>query len=106
MLERPDSGCRGSRGSAYASTPSIRTFIIGVGANTAARFNLENFARSGGTQTPFLVEDGNLTETFVDTILNIAASNLACDFGIPPPPGGMMLNPGSRAGRLHTGLHG
>jgi hypothetical protein len=78
---------------AYAGSPSIRTFIIGVGANTAARFNLENFARSGGTKTPFLVEDGDLTQTFVDTILNIAASNLACDFSIPPPPMGMNLNP-------------
>jgi hypothetical protein len=78
---------------AYAGSPSIRTFIIGVGADTGARFNLDNFARSGGTQTPFLVEDGNITESFVDTILNIAASNLACDFSIPPPPQGMTLNP-------------
>jgi len=78
---------------ALDGTPSIKTFIIGVGANTGARFNLENFARSGGTQTPFLVEDGDLTETFVDTILNIAVSNLACDFAVPAPPAGQMLNP-------------
>jgi hypothetical protein len=78
---------------AYSGSPSIRTFIIGVGANTGARFNLENFARSGGTKTPFLVEDGDLTQTFVDTILNIAASNLACDFSIPAPPNNMVLDP-------------
>jgi hypothetical protein len=78
---------------AFAATPSIRTFIIGVGADTGARFNLENYARSGGTRTPFLVEDGDLTNGFVDTILNIAVSSLACDFAVPPPPTGQVLNP-------------
>lgn len=90
---------------AFAGTPSIRTFVIGVGANTGARFNLENFARSGGTQNPFLVDDGNITQTFVDTVLNIASSNLACDFIIPPPPAGQQLSP-DRVQVIYTPANG
>ena len=78
---------------AYAGTPSVRTFIIGVGANTNGKLNLDNYARSGATQTPFLVDDGNITQSFVDTVLNIAAQNLSCDFTIPPPPPGQQLQP-------------
>jgi hypothetical protein len=78
---------------AYNATPSIRTFVIGAGANSAARFNLDSFARSGGTQSAFVVEDGNFARDFVDAVSKMAASLLACDFAIPPPPAGQTLNP-------------
>jgi hypothetical protein len=73
---------------ALADTPSVRTFIIGIGE--IAQFNLDNYARSGGTNEPFIVSDANVVDDFVDTVLNIAVSNLACDFRIPDPPTGQI----------------
>ena len=70
-------------------TPSVRTFVIGIGG--VGRVNLENYARSGGTTQPFIVSDTNVVSSFVDTVLNIAASNLACDFGCRLRPLGQQL---------------
>jgi hypothetical protein len=76
---------------ALAGTPSVRTFIIGIGG--VGRVNLDNYARAGGTGQPFIVSDTNVVGNFVDTVLNIAASNLACDFSLPTPPAGQQLLP-------------
>lgn len=67
----------------YNGTPSIRTYVIGVGA--VARFNLQSYAQSGGTVQAYTVDDGDVTATFVDTVANITSSPLACEFQIPPP---------------------
>jgi hypothetical protein len=67
----------------YNGTPSIRTYVIGVGE--VAKFNLQSYAQSGGTVQAYTVDDGDVTATFVDTLSNITSSKLECNFQIPPP---------------------
>jgi hypothetical protein len=74
----------------YESPQHIRTFVIGVG--DVARFNLNNYARSGGTRRAFLTDSGNITRTFVEALGNIRNSELACEYQIPTPPEGMKLD--------------
>jgi hypothetical protein len=74
----------------YESPEHIRTFVIGVG--DIARFNLDNFARSGGTNKAYLTDAGDVTTTFVDALNNITNRALACEYQLPPPPDGMKLD--------------
>jgi len=74
----------------YESAERIRTFVIGVG--DVAKFNLDNYARSGGTKTAYLTDAGDVTSTFVDALNNITNSALACEYQLPPPPDGMKLD--------------
>jgi hypothetical protein len=67
----------------FQGTPSIRTYVIGVG--TIAGFNLRSYAQEGGTVNAFTVDDGDVTNSFVETLNNITESPLACQFEIPPP---------------------
>jgi hypothetical protein len=75
--------------------------VIGVGDTYTGRFDLANFARSAGTEAPLMVQDGNFVQEFVDAVRKIAGSNIACDFAIPPPPPGLLLNP-DRVQLVHT----
>jgi hypothetical protein len=74
----------------YESPEHIRTFVIGVG--DVAKFNLENYARAGGTQHAYLTDDGDVTNTFVDALNNITNRALACEYQLPPAPDGMKLD--------------
>ena len=74
----------------YESAEHIRTFVIGVG--DVARFNLDNYARSGGTDEAFLTESDNVSESFVEALNNITNSELACEYRIPAPPDGMKID--------------
>jgi Mg-chelatase subunit ChlD len=74
----------------YESAEHIRTFVIGVG--DVAKFNLDNYARSGGTKKAYLTDAGDVTTTFVDALNNITNRALACDYQLPPPPDGMKLD--------------
>jgi len=76
----------------YESAEHIRTFVIGVG--DVAKFNLDNYARSGGTKTAYLTDAGDVTTTFLDALNNITNSALACEYQLPPPPDGMKLDTG------------
>jgi hypothetical protein len=76
--------------SGYESAEHIRTFVIGVG--DVAKFNLDNYARSGGTKTAYLTDAGDVTSTFVDALNNITNRALACEYQLPPPPDGMKLD--------------
>jgi hypothetical protein len=75
----------------YQSAQHIRTFVIGVG--DVAKFNLDNYARSGGTGRAFLTDSGDITRTFVEALGNIRNRDLACQYQIPTPPEGMKLDP-------------
>jgi hypothetical protein len=75
----------------YQSPQHIRTFVIGVG--DVAKFNLDNYARSGGTGRAFLTDSGDITRTFVEALGNIRNRDLACQYQIPTPPEGMKLDP-------------
>ncbi len=68
----------------YTTDPRIKTYVIGVG--DVARFNLENYARAGGTVDPFLTDEANASESFVEALLNITDSEIACEYEIPDPP--------------------
>jgi hypothetical protein len=74
----------------YEGPQHIRTFVIGVG--DVAKFNLDNYARSGGTQRAFLTDSGDITRTFVQALGNIRNRELACEYQIPTPPEGMKLD--------------
>jgi len=74
----------------YESPEHIRTFVIGVG--DVAKFNLDNYARSGGTHKAYLTDAGDVTTTFVDALNNITNRALACEYQLPPPPDGMKLD--------------
>jgi hypothetical protein len=67
----------------FEGTPSIRTYVLGVGQ--VAAFNLRSYAQEGGTVSAFTVDDADVTGSFVETLNNITESPLACQFDIPPP---------------------
>jgi hypothetical protein len=74
----------------YESPEHIRTFVVGVG--DVAKFNLDNYARAGGTRKAYLTDAGNVTTSFVDALNNITNRALACEYQLPPPPDGMKLD--------------
>jgi hypothetical protein len=74
----------------YKGSGHIRTFVIGVG--DVAKFNLDNYARAGGTTKAFLTDAGDVTSSFVGALNNISNRKLACEYKIPAPPAGMKLD--------------
>lgn len=74
----------------YESDQHIRTFVIGVG--DVAKFNLDNYARAGGTGKAFVTDAGDVTSSFVAALNNISNRDLACEYQIPAPPEGMKLD--------------
>jgi hypothetical protein len=74
----------------YESDQHIRTFVIGVG--DVAKFNLDNYARAGGTTKAFVTDAGDVTQSFVEALNNISNRDLACEYQIPTPPEGMKLD--------------
>jgi hypothetical protein len=66
---------------AAEESPPVRTYVIGL----AAGFNLDTIARSGGTQKAFLLDEGDITGSFVTTLSNISNNQLACEYEIPAP---------------------
>jgi hypothetical protein len=74
----------------YESPQHIRTFVIGVG--DVAKFNLDNYARAGGTGRAFLTDSGDVTSSFVTALGNITNRELACEYQLPMPPSGMKLD--------------
>jgi len=75
----------------YESAEHVRTFVIGVG--DVARFNLDNYARAGGTRSAYLTDAGDVTTSFVEALNNITNRALACEYQLPAPPDGMKLDP-------------
>jgi hypothetical protein len=66
---------------AYAGTPSISTFVIGVGSDLTA---LNGIAMAGGTGTATLVDTGtNAQQQFLDALDAARKSAIPCDFTIP-----------------------
>lgn len=76
----------------YESAERVRTFVIGVGE--VAKFNLDNYARAGGTKSAYLTDAGDITSSFVDALNNITSRALACEYQLPPAPDGMKLDTG------------
>jgi len=71
---------------ALAGTPSVMTFVIGVGSSLAA---LNGIAAAGGTTQAFLVDTGgNVNQQFLDAMNAIRHAALGCNYLIPTPTDG------------------
>jgi hypothetical protein len=88
---------------AFGATPSIRTFVIGVGAavtgsdaggprnpGAGARQLLNGIASSGGTMQAFMVDDADVNRQFVEALNKIRGSALQCVYTIPDSTGRMV----------------
>lgn len=75
----------------FTGTPSIKTFVIGVGSSLT---NLNGIAKFGGTQQAYIVDTGsNTTQQFTNALNAIrGAASLPCTYQIPAPPTGQQLN--------------
>jgi hypothetical protein len=71
---------------AFAGTPSIMTFVIGVGPSLSS---LNSIAAAGGTNAAFLVDTGgNVNQQFLDAMNAIRHAALGCQYLIPTPVSG------------------
>jgi hypothetical protein len=72
----------GVAAAAFGASPSISTFVIGVGSDLSA---LNGIAQSGGTGTATLVDTGsNAQAQFLAALDAARRSAIPCDFTIPP----------------------
>ncbi len=70
---------------AFAATPSIKTFVIGIGSELTA---LNQIAQEGGSDAALIVDDsGNTGQQFLD-ILNKIRGTVSCVYKIPTPEAG------------------
>ncbi|HEY1556025.1 MAG TPA: vWA domain-containing protein [Kofleriaceae bacterium] len=75
---------------AVMGTPSIPTFVIGVGSSTS---NLNAIAAAGGTTSAFLVDTGgNVNQQFLDAMNAIRHAALGCVYSIPTGNGPVDYN--------------
>jgi hypothetical protein len=85
----------------FAATPSIKTFVIGVGPSLGA---LDGIAAAGGTTQAFHVDVNTMaTQEFLSALNTIRGAALACIYQIPAPPPGMTLNFGEVNVVFHPG---
>jgi hypothetical protein len=78
---------------ALQATPSIKTFVLGVGPNLT---DLNQIAVSGGTSQAYFVDTGqNVGAQLTAALASIRTSvTLACTYNVPPPPAGQQLDYG------------
>jgi hypothetical protein len=70
----------------YSGTPSIPTFVIGVGDSLSA---LNGIAAAGGTGQAFIVDTTqNVNQQFIDALNAIRGAALGCNYEIPMPMSG------------------
>jgi hypothetical protein len=73
-----------------SGSPSILTFVIGVGGSVGA---LNGIAAAGGTQQAFMIDqDPNVEQAFLDALNAIQGQVLPCSYAIPAPAPGEMIN--------------
>ncbi len=80
---------------AWQGTPSIPTYVIGVGPDAA---NLDAIASAGGTGQPIMVDVSDPAQTkpnFVSALNAIRSQVVSCDFGMPPAPAGQTIDLGA-----------
>jgi hypothetical protein len=69
----------------FTGSPSIITFVIGVGSSLG---NLNSIAMGGGSGAAFIVDTTmNVTQQFIDALNQIRGAALGCTFPIPQPNG-------------------
>ncbi|MEP7120909.1 MAG: hypothetical protein ABJE95_08370 [Byssovorax sp.] len=73
-----------------AGTPSIKSFVIGVGPALQA---LDAIAAAGGTTTAFHVDvDPQATDQLVSALNTIRGAAIQCTYQLPAPPSGKTLD--------------
>jgi hypothetical protein len=75
----------------FNGSPSIPTYVIGVGTSLVS---LNGIAAAGGTTKAFIVDAAaNATQQFIDAMDAIRkTAGLGCEYLIPPPMGGGMID--------------
>lgn len=75
---------------AAAGTPKILTFVIGVGTSLSS---LNAIAAAGGTGNAFIVDTGgNVLQQFQAALTAIQGKALGCQYAIPQPPDGQVID--------------
>jgi hypothetical protein len=76
--------------SGLSASPSVRTFVIGVGDLKA---NLDGIAKAGGTGAAYIVSTGSsVTDQFLDALNDIRGKTVGCSYAVPAPPSGQTLD--------------
>jgi hypothetical protein len=70
---------------AYSGSPSIRTFVIGVGSDLSS---LNAIAQAGGTDQAYLVDSSSVVQDFIDAMKTIQGKAFSCEYTIPAPAAG------------------
>ena len=62
-------------------TPSIRTFIVGVGGNQAENgYNLDLVAQAGGSGAATIVNNDGAIDEFASTLVNVTRAQIQCEY--------------------------
>lgn len=70
----------------------IKTFVIGIGTSSDDNATLNSIAMAGGTDKSFDVGTGSTAQDFANA-LNAIRGSVKCQYSLPPPPPGKMLDP-------------
>jgi hypothetical protein len=71
---------------AFETEPKVRTFVVGFDPGQGLS-GLDQIAKAGGTNQMFTIGGDNISEAFINTMLNITDSPVPCSFDIPHPGG-------------------
>jgi hypothetical protein len=80
---------------AFRSTPSIPTYVIGVFApdDPDPMTKLDQLAVAGGTDKAFIIDSSqDVSQQLIDALAKIRAGTLDCELQLPEPPDGQDLN--------------
>jgi hypothetical protein len=86
------SSVQNTSGALSAVAATIPTYVIGVGPSQQAIIDI---ATAGGAGPPVFVSVGDPAQTRADiltALTKIRGQQLACEFALPPPPAGMVLD--------------
>lgn len=88
----------------FFGSPSIETFVVGVNTGTNLQY-LDVIARagSGGKRDAFIINGGAAAAGLVTVLNEIRDQSLSCDFEVPLPPAGQVIDPTSATVTLNAG---
>jgi hypothetical protein len=78
----------------------VKTYVVGIGSPTkitSGKFNLQNYARSGKTGSPILIDEtktaSEISGQLTTALLNIGSSQLACEYAVKAPSDTELVDP-------------
>lgn len=77
----------------YTGSPSITTYVIGVGLNTTDEATMNSWAAAGGSTKAYFVDGGNASQFSAAMDAIRGAATLPCTYQMPTPPQGQTLDP-------------